>query len=165
MIDANHALDTLARKLKLPTLAFREDQVGVDVIPGLTLFLTRMDDTTLEASCLLEFLGHPDAAMMQAMLEANFLGGAVGSARLALDGDTRDVILCESWNLEELDAGTLETRFDIFANTAAFWLNAGTQSLLERAEALRAEQRQEADDLSGLVAAAGDAGESIVMRL
>lgn len=144
MISANHALDTLARKLGLPALAFTQDQVGIDVMPELTIFLSRLDDATLEASCLIEHLGHPDAAMMQAMLEANHLGGAVGAGRLALDGDTGDVILCESWNLSELDPAALETRFDIFANTAAFWLTAGTEGLLERGNTLRAARSEDA---------------------
>lgn len=167
MISANHALDTLARKLGLPALAFTDDQVGIDVTPDLTIFLSRLDDTTLEASCQLEHLGHPDAAMMQALLEANYLGSAVGAGRLALNGDQAEVILCESWNLSELDATTLETRFDIFANTAAFWLTDGTASLLEQADLLRsARYREDVADAAFLPQVDVDGTDApIVMRL
>ncbi|MBD1206510.1 MAG: type III secretion system chaperone [Rhodobacteraceae bacterium] len=167
MISAYHALDTLARKLGLPALAFTDDQVGIDVTSDLTIFLSRLDDTTLEASCQLEHLGHPDAAMMQALLEANYLGSAVGAGRLALNGDQSEVILCESWNLSELDATMLESRFDIFANTAAFWLTDGTGGLLEQADLLRASRyRDEVSETAFLPQGDADGGAApIVMRL
>jgi hypothetical protein len=167
-MDANHALDTLGRKLKLSNLVFTDNQVGIDLTPDLTIFLNRLDETTVEASCRLELLGHPDAPMMQAMLEANFLGGAVGHGRLAIGADTSEVVLCESWNLAELDAGALETRFDLFANAAAFWLTTATQALMERAEQLRAAGRREEDAKAKALAGQSqqeDGDAPILMRL
>jgi hypothetical protein len=168
IMDANHALDTLGRKLALPALAFTDNQVGIDLTPDLTLFLNRLDDVTIEASCRLEALGHPDAPMMQAMLEANFLGGAVGPGRLAIGADLSEVILCESWSLSELDAGDLETRFDVFANTAAFWLTQGTHAILERAERLRDAARKEEQakaDAFGDFADGEEGAAPLIMRL
>lgn len=143
MKDPNHAIDTLARKLNLPALSFQDDQLGIDVTPDLTIFLTRLDDDAIEASCALEMLDFPDAAMMQAMLEANFLGGATGPGRLALSADSAQVILCECWMLGELDAPALESRWDSFATAAGFWQGEGTALLLEQAEMIRADQAGE----------------------
>lgn len=167
MIDANHALDTIARKLNLPKLAFTDSQVGIDVTPDLTIFLSLIDEATIEASCLLEFLGNADAPMLRAMLEANYLGGAVGHGRFAIDAGSGDVILCESWNLAELDVSSLEARFDVFTNTADFWLTPGSKGLLERADTLRiaASREDEAYTIAQFVQTDEDYQSPVLMRL
>ncbi|MEZ5755724.1 MAG: type III secretion system chaperone [Paracoccaceae bacterium] len=167
MIDANHALDAIARKLNLAKLSFTDSQVGIDVKPDLTIFLSLIDDTTIEASCLLEFLGNADAPMLRAMLEANYLGGAVGHGRLAIDAGSGDVILCESWNLAELDVSSLEARLDVFTNTAEFWLTPGSKGLLERADSLRiaTSREDEANAIAQFVQTDEDDQTPILMRL
>ncbi|MEZ5753597.1 MAG: type III secretion system chaperone [Paracoccaceae bacterium] len=139
MNDANHALDLLARKLSLSDLRFDDDQAGIALPEGPNLFLTRLDEQTIEASCQLEGLDYPDAAMMRAMLEANFLGGATGPGRLALDADKSEVVLCECWMVTDHDAASLERRFDAFVAAALFWCGEGTAILLEQAATIRAE--------------------------
>lgn len=157
MKDVNHAIDMLAKKLGMSSLGFSGDQLGIDVTPELTIFLTRLDDTTIEASCALEMLDFPDAAMMQAMLEANFLGGATGPGRLALSADSQQIILCECWLVNELDASALDARWDGFVAAAGFWQDEGTAILLEQAKVIR-EGQGGGDDF-----AAGDG--TVLMRL
>ena len=138
MKNATHALDVLGSKLGIKDLDFdASDQAAIDLNSDVTIFLTKLDDDVIEVSCLLDSLGYPDAAMMQAMLEANFLGSAVDCGRLALDADKSEVILCERWMVSELDATALERRFASFALAATFWLGEGTISLMEQANTIR----------------------------
>lgn len=165
MQNTTHALDILGQKLDIPGLSFDDDGlVALDMPGDVAVYITRVDAQEWEISCRIENLGYPDAAMLRAMLEAHYLGAAVGAGRLALDSETHDILYGERWVVTEMDAAILERRFDDFAATAAFWLGEGTSLLLEQAEALRIEERSGAALPAGDAQAEGDDA-MVMMRL
>lgn len=146
MNNVNHALDVLGQKQALADLRFDAEGVaGLVMSETVTIHLTRIDDEELEISCALPNLGHPDAAMMQAMLETQFLGVGVGASRLGMDAESMAIILCERWVVSDMTAAVLERRFEDFAANAAFWLDEGTALLLEQAETIRQDTEPSGD--------------------
>lgn len=164
MNNVNHALDVLGQMQGLADLRFDAEGVaGLVMSETVTIHLTRIDDEELEISCTLPNLSHPDPAMMQAMLETQFLGVGVGASRLGLDAESMAVILCERWIVSDMNASLLERRFDDFAANAAFWLDEGTALLLEQAEAIRQDGETAGDPGLGLSADGADS--PVVLRL
>ncbi len=166
MNDSNHALDILGRKLGLSGLSFDDEGlVALAMSTEVIFYITRIDMQELEISCGIPGLGYPDHPLLRAMLQAHYLGAAVGASRLALDADSHDVILCERWVVTDMEAAALERRFDDFAANAAFWLGEGSEILLEQAETLRLEMNNGLSD-DDLTAAEDEADQpAIVMRL
>lgn len=166
MNDANHALDILGRKLGLTGLSFDDEGlVALAMSAEVIFYLTRIDMEEVEISCGIPGLGYPDPPLLRAMLEAHYLGAAVGASRLALDADSNDVILCERWVVTDMEAAVLERRFDDFAANAAFWLGEGSEILVEQAETLRLERNRGLSD-DDLTAGQTEEDETaILMRL
>ncbi|MFN3145849.1 MAG: type III secretion system chaperone [Paracoccaceae bacterium] len=143
MNDAEQALTVLAGKLGLPSLAYNANGAAEVILGGgMSVYLSKVDSTIVEASVRLEDLDFADAEMMQAMLEANFLGAGTGAGRLAVDSDTGETIYCCRWHVGEMDATALEARFADFAELGLFWATEGGEQLRQHADALRDERER-----------------------
>jgi hypothetical protein len=143
MNDAQHALTVLAGKLGLPSLAYNASGAAEVILGGgMSVYLSKLDGATVEASVRLEDLDFANAEMMQAMLEANFMGAGTGAGRLAVDSDTGETIYCCRWHVTDMDATALEARFAEFAELGLFWATEGGEQLRQHAGALREERER-----------------------
>lgn len=166
MNDCNHALDIIGRKLGLPDMGYDAHGVAGFTLAGdVSFYLTKVDEDELELSCAIPALAYPDAALLQAILEAHYLGAGVGGARLALDPDTLEVILFERIIVGDMGAAILERRLDDFVANAAFLMGDGSEALLDRAETIRIERSDGGTDFAPSEGDQDPDDMPIVMRL
>lgn len=70
-------------------------------------------------------------AIMRAMLGANLLGSSTEAGRLAPDVVKDEAVYCERWVVADLSEAAVARRLAGFVDTAAFWLTAGTDTIIE----------------------------------
>jgi hypothetical protein len=133
MRDVNEALQAIERSSGISKIAFNEDGV-VDIVfdQQISINIVRVDETNLEFVTYLDMQDLADDPFaMLALLHANYMGAATGSARLALDPRDDDVLLCERIDVKGLDPLQFEERLLAFLNHATFWRSPEGRKLLD----------------------------------
>lgn len=132
MHDIHRTLDALKASLELAALDLNADgQAELAFADGLVIHLTRIDEEALELSVRLPGLDAATPAMMRAMLGANLLGSSTDAGRLAIDVAKDEAVYCERWVVADLSEAAVQRRLAAFADTAAFWLTTGTDTIIE----------------------------------
>ena len=133
MQNVQHALTLLRSVEGLHHLEINADGNAEIVIEGaLSIYLQQIDEMQLEYSCVLDEVVPPfSQAQYEAMLTANMLGDGTGPARLAMEADTKRVVLCQRVDVSTLDATDVETGFTGFVQLCVYWLTDGTDALLD----------------------------------
>lgn len=150
-MNISQMLDSVADALEMKTIRLEGGAYAeIAVVEGFSIHLTRIDDTSLELSTPLPQLKPGDPALLRALMEANFLGAATGSGRLAIDSGRNEVLFCERLDGESLSAEGVRPRVRAFLARAAFWRTEGTDLAL--AEARKASpQTGPKPDAAGLI--------------
>lgn len=142
MHNVEHALTVMAQSLGVPDIRLnQEGQTELVLAQGFSAYVTKIDDVQLELSIRLPDLTYATPSMSRALLAANCLGSLSGSGRLAIDVARQEVIYCERWMVNELQAEMVDRKLATFIAHAAFWLTKGSEEVIAEGDRDVAERR------------------------
>ena len=123
MRGLDQAIAELGRLVGLADLALDDDgNVGLLFDGAMPVNVTRIDDTAMEFwSPIEDVAADGDAGLLGYLLTANHLGEGTGAARIALQPESGDIVLCERVEIAGLDPAALERRFVEFVKHAIYW--------------------------------------------
>ena len=119
----DQAIAELGRLVGISDLALDErGNLGLLFDGAMPINIARTHETAMELwSPIEEIAADGDAGLLRYFLAANHLGEGTGPARIGLQPDSGDLVLCERIEVAGLDATALERRFIEFVKHAIYW--------------------------------------------